>query len=77
VATNYYRKDVNVKMAAQMAKMHIDPQVAQAMGSSKKEYLDATFAAITKRYGSADNYLKTEIGLDDVKITLLKKKFLE
>jgi len=78
LASNYYRKDVNAKMIEMMVKsMHIDPSVANEMLGVKKEDLNATFAAITKRYGSVDNYLKTEIGLDDAKIALLKKKFLE
>jgi len=77
LATNYYRKGVNAKMTGQMAAMHIDPEVAKTMLSVKKEDLDATFSAITKRYGSVDIYLKTQIGLDDEKIALLKKKFLE
>ena len=76
-ATNYYRKNDNAKMASQMSKMHIDPQVAQAMGSAKKEYLDATFSAIKTRYGSVDNYLKTQIGLGDEERAALKAKFLE
>jgi protein-tyrosine phosphatase len=77
LATNYYRKDVNTKMTGQMAAMHIDPEVAKTMMGVKKEDLDATFNAITKRYGSVDIYLRTQIGLDDVKIALLKTKFLE
>jgi protein-tyrosine phosphatase len=76
-ATNYYRKDANAKMTAQFTQMHIDPQVAAAMGGAKKEYLDATFSAIKARYGSVDNYLKTQIGLDDGKMAVLKRKFLE
>ena len=77
LASNYYRKDVNSKLTGQMAAMHIDPEVAKGMMGVKKEELDATFSAITKRYGSVDNYLKTQIGLDDAKIATLKKKFLE
>jgi protein-tyrosine phosphatase len=78
VATNYYRRTENVKTTTQMVKfMHADEEVAKSMMAAKKEYLDATFTAITKQYGSIDNYLKTQIGLDDQKIALLKKKFLE
>jgi protein-tyrosine phosphatase len=77
-ASNYYRKDVNGPMAAQMVKyMHIDPEVAKDMMGVKKEYLDATFAAIKKQYGSVDAFLRGPIGLDDEKIALLKKKFLD
>lgn len=77
VATNYYRAAENKKSTAGMQSMHIDKDVAASMMSAKKEYLDATFTAIKNQYGSIDNYLKTQIGLDDEKIALLKKKFLE
>jgi protein-tyrosine phosphatase len=76
-ATNFYRKGENDKATAQIVKMHIDENVAKSMMGARREYLDATFAAITKQYGSVDNYLKTQIGLDDQKIAVLKKKFLE
>jgi protein-tyrosine phosphatase len=78
LASNYYRKDVNAKLIDQMAKyMHTDTQVAASMASVRKEDLDATFNAITKQYGSVDNFLRTQIGLNDQKIAILKKKFLE
>ena len=78
VATNYYRAAVNQRSAnAMVQQMHIDKDVANSMMLAKKEYLDATFNAIKQQYGSVDNYLRTQIGLDDTKIALLKKKFLE
>jgi protein-tyrosine phosphatase len=78
LASNYYRKNINAQLTVQMVKgMHMDPEVAKSMAGVKKEYLDATFAAITKQYGSVDIFLRTQIGLDDQKIALLKKKFLE
>jgi len=77
-ATNYYRKDVNEKAIKGMsAAMHIDKDVANEMMMAKKEYLDATFAAINKQYGSVDNFLKNQLGLDDEKLKELKAKFLE
>lgn len=78
LASNYYRQAENAKMVGQMAKyMHVDENVARSMASVKKEDLDATFNAIKKQYGSVDNYLKTQIGLNDEKIALLKSKYLE
>jgi len=78
LASNYYRKDANAKMVNQMVTfMNIDPQVAADMASVKKQDLDATFNAIISKYGSVDNYLRIEIGLDNTKIALLKSKFLE
>ena len=77
-ATNYYRAAVNERSANTMVQqMHIDKDVANSMMLAKKEYLDATFTAIKQQYGSVDNYLRTQIGLDDEKIALLRKKFLE
>jgi protein-tyrosine phosphatase len=78
LASNYYRKDLNAKSSSQMHKaMHVDPDVAKAMMGVKKMDLDATFNAINQKYGSVDNYLRTQLGLDDQKIALLKQKFLE
>jgi protein-tyrosine phosphatase len=78
LASNYYRKDINAQLSMQMVQyMHLSPEVAKSMAGVKKEYLDATFKAITNQYGSVDNYLKTQLGLDDEKIALLKKKFLK
>ncbi len=77
-ATNYYRRTENAKAIGQMTKgLHADEEVVKAMMAAKKEYLDATFDKIKKQYGSIDNYLTTQIGLDDKKIALLKSKFLE
>ena len=77
-ASNYYRKDANKQMEGMiMQMMHVDKTTADAILGVKKKYLDATFAAITKQYGSVDNFLKTEIGLDAAKTKLLKNKFLD
>jgi protein-tyrosine phosphatase len=78
LASNYYRHADNTRMVSQMVKFrHVDEQVATDMASVKKDDLDATFNAITRQYGSVDNFLKVQIGLDDAKTALLKKKFLE
>lgn len=77
-ATNYYRKDENVKSIAGMTKMmNIDPNAAKAMMAAKKEYLDATFSVIKQQYGSVDNFLKTQIGLTSQDFKALKAKYLQ
>jgi protein-tyrosine phosphatase len=77
-ATNYYRKDENVKAIGGMTKMmNIDPNAAKAMMAAKKEYLDATFAAINQQYGSVDNFLKSQIGLTNQQVKTLKAKYLQ
>ena len=78
VATNYYRTGENEKAIKGMVNyMHMDKGVATDMLQAKKEYIDATFNTLTAKYGSVDNYLKTQIGLNDQKIAVLKRKFLE
>ena len=78
LATNYYRKSDNEKMIHSMVQyMHVDEGVAKDLSSAKKEYLDETFNAIKLQYGSVENFLKGPLGLDDEKVNILKKKFLE
>jgi protein-tyrosine phosphatase len=78
LASNYYRAAETAKTTQQMLQfMHMDAAVAKDVLSVKKTYLDATFTAIVKQYGSVDNFLKGPVGLDDAKIKILKKKFLE
>ncbi len=77
LASNVYRKASNEKMVAQMVQAHMNEQVAKDISSVRKEYLAATFAAINKQYGSVDNFLNGPVGLDESKVKLLKKKFLD
>jgi protein-tyrosine phosphatase len=77
-ASNEYRKESNETMVEQMVQYkHINKQVAEDVVSVKPEYLNATFAAIRKQYGSIDNFLQGPLGLDENKLALLKSKFLE
>ena len=77
-ASNYYRSAENAKAVKGMVTMmNINEGVAKDVLSVKKEYLDATFNAIKQQYGSVDNFLKNQIGLDDHDIQTLKDKFLE
>ena len=78
VATNYYRRNENEKAINAMVQyMHINEGVAKDMLGTKKEYLDKTFNAIRLKYGSIENFIKNQMGFDDVKLALLKKKLLD
>ena len=77
LATNYYRAEDNRQKINQMVSYHINEDVARDLLSAKKEYLDATFNAIIKQYGSINNFLKIELGLDETSIQILKSKYLE
>ena len=77
-ATNTYRAAENDQATkAMVAYMHVKEQVAKDMMAAKPAYLEATFAALKKQYGSVDNFLKNEIGLDEAKTKLLKAKYLD
>jgi protein-tyrosine phosphatase len=77
-ATNYYRQAESQKSVNSMVQlMHVDEKSARNLTGAKKEYLDASFAAINKRYGSVDNFLKNEIGLTEVQVKTLKRKYLQ
>jgi protein-tyrosine phosphatase len=78
LATNYYRQAENKRMAQVMAQyMHINEQVARDIMSARKEYLDEAFRAIKARYGSVDQFLRWQLGLDENKIAILKAKYLD
>lgn len=78
LASNVYREKSNEKMVQQMVQtMHITKQVATDVASVKKEYLNATFNAINKQYGSIDNFLNQPLELNDDSIKILKEKFLQ
>ncbi len=77
-ATNVYRAAENGQaIKAMMGYMHIKPEVAKDMMAAKPAYLQASFTAIKKQYGSVDAFLKNEIGLTASKASLLKAKYLE
>lgn len=44
---------------------------------TKEEFIDLYFKLIIDKYGSTNNYLKEAMNLNDDKINILKKKFLE
>ncbi|OOQ60881.1 tyrosine-protein phosphatase [Mucilaginibacter pedocola] len=77
-ATNYYRTAENSRsIKGMMAMLHVEEATAKSMMAAKKEYLDATFTAINKQYGSVDNFIKNQLGLNNKQLTVLKSKYLE
>lgn len=77
-ATNYYRQNENSKTVdALVAMLNIDKESAKGMMGARKEYLDTTFDAIKKQYGSVDNFLKNQIGLSNKDLKQLRDKFLQ
>ncbi|MDE1190778.1 MAG: tyrosine-protein phosphatase [Arachidicoccus sp.] len=78
LASNYYRRNTIIKDSAQMVNVfHISPDQAKNLAGVKREYLQATYDAINKQYGSLDNFLKQDLGLNNSKIKELRRKYLE
>jgi protein-tyrosine phosphatase len=78
LATNYYRSVENEKMINTMVKAYaIDEVRARNLMSAREDYLEATFASIKSKYGSLDNFLKTEMGLNRKKIKQLRRLYLD
>ena len=78
LATNTYRATENEQAAkAMVAYMHVTEKVANDMMAAKSIYLEATFNAIEKRYGSVNEFLTKVIGLDKAKIKNLRAKYLQ
>lgn len=77
LASNIYRKDANEQMVKMMAQAHINEQVAKDVAAVKPAYLQATFNAINKQYGSMDNFMEKELGIGKKEKQLLKSKYLD
>ncbi|MFM2325993.1 MAG: hypothetical protein RIR31_195, partial [Bacteroidota bacterium] len=76
LASNYYRQADNERMKKMLVDTyHMKEEVVEGMMSVKESYLQSTFDAIKNKYGSINNFLKTEMGLTPKKHKMLKKKF--
>ena len=77
-ATNYYlNATAQRSIKGMVGMMHMDEQTARSMMAAKKQYLDATFAAINAKYGSVDNFIKDQLGLNNKELKVLKSKYLD
>lgn len=75
-ASNFYRKDENVRQFEKMKSMGIDFDSFQKIMGVNKTYLKKTLEVIRSKYGNINAYLFKELGLDEDKVRLLKNKFL-
>lgn len=78
LATNYYRRNENVRAVKGMVKQYkIEETAAQNLMLAKENYLRATFTSIEKQYGTLDAYLEKVMGLSKSSRELLQNKYLE
>ena len=77
-ATNYYRKAENERAIGGMMKAYgMDEPTARKLMEARENYIIATFTAIQKNYGTIDNYLEQEMGLDKDKRRRLQELYVE
>jgi len=78
IATDYYRRDENKRVAGMMAeRMHVSKKVSNDMLAARASYLNAFFAAINHDFGSIDHFLQGPLGLDKVKLAKLRSMYLQ
>ena len=78
LASNYYRKSDYERMKKLLVDSYqMKEEVVSDVLGVKAAYLQATFNAIKMQYGSIDNYLKREMGVDAKSQTALQKKYCE
>ena len=77
LASNYYRKPDNERMRGMLVNTyHMNPAVVEDVLGVKEKYLQASFETIRSKYGSIDNYLEKEMGLNKKNIKTLRQKYL-
>jgi protein-tyrosine phosphatase len=78
LATNYYRAAENEKAISGMMKAYgLTENAARNMMGAKEAYLQATFTSIKNQYGSVDEYLQKEMGLDKKKLKKLRDLYVD
>ncbi len=78
VYSNEGRKFYNEEIANLLhLKYNVPLDRAKNYGIAKPEFIEATFDEIRKQYGSVNNFLYIELGLDDKKIAKLKELYLD
>jgi protein-tyrosine phosphatase len=75
--TNRYRKVENEKSIEWMVREHdMDRKMATEIMEASPFYLESTFNAIKRKYGSVDLFLYRELGIDEMAKLRLREKFL-
>lgn len=76
--SNYFRYENNEETVKKAAKFYgVDQRILRPMMGVKRSYLKTGMDIIKKEYGSVQNYLEKEIGIDSLMQAKLKQKFLE
>lgn len=77
-ATNIYRKEENEKMINLMIDTQgIDREMATQIMDANPQYLQATFDAIKRKYGSIELFLYRELGITEEARFIFREKYLQ
>ncbi len=76
-ASNYYRKSETEKNIRMMSAIGIHKDVAADLMSVKRSYLKATWDALSKKYGSIDEFLLEEFGISETQKQFIRSKLLD
>jgi len=74
--SNYYRNNKINKSLRKATLVGVDQKIAQPLVEVKSSYIAAAFEAIDRNYGSVENFLEEEYGLDETKLTAIRNEFL-
>lgn len=74
--TNDYTKEKNASTIASVASLMADPTLLLPVLEVRREYLQASFDAVKKRYGSFTKYLRKGLGVTPSELTRLRKNLL-
>ncbi len=78
VLTNKYRERYNAEIASLLhLKYGVPLERAGAYGLAKPGFIEATFSEIDKQYGSMQQFLETEMGLNEERLNKLRSLYLE
>ena len=76
-STNKYRKEENEQMINYMVSGGVDRQMAIQIMDANPQYLQSTFNAIKKEYGSVELFLYKELGVGEEAKLILREKYLQ
>lgn len=74
--SNFYRNKKINKSLRKATLIGVDQRIAQPLVEVKPSYIAAAFEAIDKNYGSVENFLLVEYGLDEIKLAAIRNEFL-
>lgn len=77
MSSNMYRQKENEAIINELVNQGIDRQMATQMMEANPQYLQASFNALQRRYGSVDMFIYKELGIGEEAKLILREKYLQ